>query len=87
MILLASLRASARTNSGARERVIFRAAATAARDDVAARMVCAADWAALPWANRPYGRRQLPEHAMSVPSKRSTYKTPLMFFVFSEQYG
>ena len=37
---------------------------------VAARMVCAADWAALPSANRPYGRRQLPEHAMSVPSKR-----------------
>ena len=32
---------------------------------VAARTVCAADWAALPSANRPYGRRQLPEHAMS----------------------
>ena len=48
---------------------------------VAARTVCAADWAALPSANRPYGRRQLPEHAMSVPSKR------FIFFVFSEKYG
>ena len=37
---------------------------------VAARTVCAADWAALPWANRPYGRRQLPEHAMSAPFQK-----------------
>ena len=35
----------------------------------------------LPSANRPYGRRQLLEHAMSVPSKR------IIFFVFSEKYG
>ena len=37
---------------------------------VAARTVCAADWAALPSANRPYGRRQLPEHAMSAPFQK-----------------
>ena len=40
---------------------------------VAARMVCAADWAALPSANRPYGRRQLPEHAMSVPFQKDYF--------------
>ena len=40
---------------------------------VAARTVCAADWAALPWANRPYGRRQLPEHAMSVPFQKDYF--------------
>ena len=37
---------------------------------VAARTVCVADWAAFPWANRPYGRRQLPEHAMSAPFQK-----------------
>ena len=40
---------------------------------VAARMVCAADWAPLPSANRPYGRRQLPEHAMSVPFQKDYF--------------